>query len=264
MRLGLAQMNIAFEQPEKNLEKAINWIKEAAETNCDCLCFPEMSFTGFSMHPEEMAAYSPMIHEEMKQQSIKHQIALGYGWISKDKHKPGENHYRLIDQNGMIILDYVKIHPFSAGQEQKFYVPGNTLSYGLLSGISTCAVICYDLRFPELFRIAARHASLILVPANWLSKRHEHWKVLLQARAIENQVYIAGINCTGTQGSLQFLGGSCFINPEGEFSLCCGAEETLASITIDGDVTTYREDFPSFRDAKFSLYSQFYQSETEN
>ena len=77
--------------------------------------------------------------------------------------------------------------------------------------------ICYDLRFPELYRAGSQRGThLILVQANWPEARQAHWEILLKARAIENQAFVAGVNCVGTQESLHYVGGSMLVSPKGE------------------------------------------------
>ena len=115
-----------------------------------------------------------------------------------------------------------------------------------------------------MFRIAARSAALIFVPANWLSRRSRHWQILLQARAIENQVYLLGVNCVGTQGDLQFVGGSQLVDPEGTVRLDCGSAEQLAYVTVDSDVAEFRQAFPTYRDSQTALYADLYQTVRNN
>ena len=151
----------------------------------------------------------------MQTAAKQHRIHIGFVWTSAESDGRGKNHYTILTPDGESCLDYTKIHPFSYCQEDRFFQKGTQLAHATISGIPVSVLICYDLRFPEVFRIAARSAALIFVPANWLSRRSRHWQILLQARAIENQVYLLGVNCVGTQGDLQFVGGSQLVDPEG-------------------------------------------------
>ena len=128
MKIAIAQTEIIFEQPEKNLANAAAWIAQAAAAQADCIVFPEMSFTGFSMQVEKIAGYAPKIHEKMRQLAVQCGIAIGYGWTSQERHGKGENHYTLLDKNGGVLSDYVKIHPFSYGGEDRFYHSGEKLT----------------------------------------------------------------------------------------------------------------------------------------
>ncbi len=214
MKIGIYQTSIEWENREKNIQKLANQLSNLKPGTIDAIFLPEMSFTGFSMNTKITGEE----HEETKKQiSIlckENQIAIGFGWV-KNK-KMSENHYTVIGQNGEELSDYIKIHPFSYSGENQFFTCGSSVSYFSLKGVKFCSFICYDLRFPELFRIASKKADIIIVPANWPQKRNKHWEILLQARAIENQIYIVGINCVGNIGGLNYCGNSCMIAPDGE------------------------------------------------
>ena len=156
MKIAIAQTEIIFEQPEENLANAAAWIAQAAAAQADCIVFPEMSFTGFSMRVEKIAGYAPKIHEKMRQLAVQCGIAIGYGWTSQKQHGKGENHYTLLDKNGGVLSDYVKIHPFSYGGEDRFYHSGEKLTSAVLGEFSVGTLICYDLRFPEVFQKAGK------------------------------------------------------------------------------------------------------------
>ena len=238
MKIAIAQTEIIFEQPEENLANAAAWIAQAAAAQADCIVFPEMSFTGFSMQVEKIAGYAPKIHEKMRQLAVQCGIAIGYGWTSQEQHGKGENHYTLLDKNGGVLSDYVKIHPFSYGGEDRFYHSGEKLTSAVLG---------------------AQKNRLLLVPANWLHQRTAHWRILLRARAIENQVYVLGVNCVGRQQSYTFDGQSCLVNPEGELLCTCGGEKQLVYVTIADDTEQFRQAFPTCRDVKISLYRKLYE-----
>src|SRR5690606_11450688 len=106
----------------------------------------------------------------------------------------------LVDPSGTEQSAYRKIHPFSLGREDRIFEGGDAVETAAVEGFTLQTTVCYDLRFPELFRAGMRRgADLFAVPANWPRTRREHWDVLLRARAIENQAVVAGVNCTGEQ-----------------------------------------------------------------
>jgi predicted amidohydrolase len=145
---------------------------------------------------------------------------------------------------------YRKTHPFSYGGEDRLFEAGREIVTVEMEGWVVQPTICYDLRFPELYRAgSSRGAHLILVQANWPEARQSHWRALLQARAIENQAYVAGVNCTGTQDALQYAGGSAVYSPKGEVVAQAGAEEGPLRARIDLDVCKqWRKHFPALRD----------------
>lgn len=258
MKIAVAQTNIHFEAQPENLKKAAEWIHQAASAGADVILFPEMSFTGFTMHVKSAAVWGKAAFAKMQQLAAACSIAIGFGWVSADTDGTGKNRYTLLDKNGIPLLDYTKIHPFSYCGEDQFYRSGNSIVWGALCGIPVSVLICYDLRFPEVFRFAARQASLLIIPANWLSRRSSHWDLLLRARAIENQVYVLGVNCVGTQNDHHFIGNSCLVNPEGETLVQCGSEEQLAFVEMQDDTAAFRAQFPTCHDIKMEQYSIWY------
>lgn len=257
-KFAIAQTEIYFEQQAQNIAVAKTWIAAAAEDSCRAVFFPEMSFTGFSMDAQKIAPFAEEIRAEMRAAAREHHIAIGFGAAVKDPDGQYRNRYYVLDDQGETIVDYAKIHPFSFAGEDKIYAPGEQIVQGKLCGVPFSVLLCYDLRFPEVFRLAAAYAHLLLVPANWPSTRMAHFDTLLRARAIENEVYVLGINCTGKQGTLSHRGGSCLYAPDGTALLRCGAEPMLKEIDFADETTEYRRDFPTRPDARPAWYAKKY------
>ncbi len=132
---------------------------------------------------------------------------------------------------------------------------GSAVSYFALDGILCSSVICYDLRFPELFQILSEKAHVIIVAANWPAKRSAHWRALLQARAIENQVYILAVNCVGSIGESWYTGDSCVINPDGIVRAGLSGSEGMIYYELADDAAYYRTMFPVKQDRRKALYA---------
>ena len=181
-------------------------------------------------------------------------IAVGFGWVRWHDDKC-ENVYTVLNPSGEIVSEYVKIHPFSYSSEDDYFVGGDKIVVADYNGIPFSTFICYDLRFPESFRIVAKDVHIIVVPACWPAKRAEHWKTLLKARAIENQVYILGINCQGDIGGLYYSGDSCVITPNGDIAQSLSDKCGLITYNLSDDVDDYRNSFPVLKDIKKYLYS---------
>jgi predicted amidohydrolase len=154
--------------------------------------------------------------------------------------------------DGREAARYQKIHPFSYGGEDKLFAGGPEVVTVDIENLVVQPTICYDLRFPELYRAGSqRGVHLILVQANWPDPRQAHWETLLRARAIENQAFVAGVNCVGTQDSLQYAGGSVVLSPKGEALALGGAAEGLVKSKVDLDLCKqWRKAFPALRDRK--------------
>ena len=161
----------------------------------------------------------------------------------------------VIDPQGETIANYCKLHPFSQGKEDQYYEPGNEIVTFSWQGFTVAPFVCYDLRFPEIFRTAVRRgANLFCVIANWPEARIQHWVTLLQARAIENQAYVVGVNRVGNDPTLRYPGRSLVVDPMGEIIADAGDREgvTFADVQIDR-VTTTREKLPFLKDMRDPL-----------
>lgn len=258
MRISLCQMDMIWEDKKKNIKKAEEFMAQAAALGADMILFPEMSFTGFSMRLDVTGETVPETKQRMTELSVKYQIASGFGWTAVQEDL-GENHYTLISDLGEELSDYIKIHPFSYAGEDKVFRAGEKLTAAEYKGMKLGTVICYDLRFPELFQGLSDMADTILVPANWPRKRAEHWKLLLRARALENQVYVLGINCAGEKDGIFYSGDSCAVDPLGNLIAGYIQGEQLLMVDIEPDVKKYREEFPVRQDRRTDLYRRIWQ-----
>ena len=263
MKLGLVQSNILWEDKVCNKEKAILKMREAKKVDIDILLFPEMSFTGFTMNvvgAGEQVTDKDSTVNFLRESALKYGMNLGAGWIERIETKltgtdqapcvRGKNHYTIVNREGQVVLDYVKMHPFSYSGEDHYYEAGDGYEVVELEGVPLTAFICYDLRFPMNFWKASEKAHLIIVPANWPRRRIEQWKILLQARAIENQVYIAAINCVGIIGDIEYSGASCVINPKGEVVAMLEDIEDMIVVELNDDVEDQRRKFPVHKDRR--------------
>lgn len=253
MKIALAQTNIVWENKKKNYRNAEKFIQEAKAKECRIILLPEMSFTGFSMKTEITRERDNDTIVYMQTLAQRNHISIGFGWV-KDCGEKAENHYSVVNERGEILADYVKIHPFSYSGEDKKFQGGKETVFFSLDNIRFSTFICYDLRFPEIFQAVSGRAEVIIVPANWPAARAEHWKCLLRARAIENQVYIVGINCVGDIGGVEYSGDSCIINPNGEIIQMISQKEKLLVCDIEDDVQKWRSMFPMKLDRKNELY----------
>ena len=158
-----------------------------------------------------------------------------------------------------MICNYSKIHPFSHGDESIYYEGGERLEYCEINNVLLSPLICYDLRFPELFQICSRKSILIIIIANWPKRRIDHWITLLKARAIENQCYVAGVNRVGCGNNILYNGNSMIINPYGIVETEKINSEGILTMDISEEtVKNYRNEFKLKNDRKESLYVKLY------
>jgi omega-amidase len=232
LKIGLVQYNPKWENKLANEEKVKILTKEISEI--DLLIFPEMTLTGFTMKAKEFA-------EDLKSNTYaffswlakQKKCAIMYGFIEKGKKKNFNTLVHLNNQ-GKIINTYRKIHPFSYSTEDLFYGKGKETVVTKVKGIKAGLSICYDLRFPELYRFYAKEkVDLIIDIANWPDSRIEHWQSLLKARAIENQCFVAGVNRVGNDPKLHYNGYSSVFDPMGREVILVFDDEKVIISEID-------------------------------
>ncbi len=266
MRVALTQMDVVWEDIEANLEIGERLVRVAAEAGADMIVFPEMSFTGFSMNVDKVSASIGVI-EPMLKLSLIYKIAIVFGYVKRcgednkiEDQGKGINCLMVV-QDGEVLTQYEKIHPFTYGAEGEHFVGGKKLSKCIINGIRQGFFICYDLRFPEIFQAVSEDCEVITVIANWPKERVEHWKVLLQARAIENQCYILGVNRVGMGNGLHYVPSSMGFDPYGNLieMESVGSVQELLMVTVDSAIVEkYRTSFPLKKDRRKDIYKELY------
>jgi len=252
MKVASIQLNIVWEDKQANFERAASFIERAKRDNCDLVVLPEMFNTGFSMNADSISEpVNTKTSKFLSEIAKKHQINLIAGFVEKNADK-NENIALFIDRKGQIKSRYVKNYPYSCAGEDQFYASGDEQVVFQLEDHPASVFICYDLRFPELFRKVARQIELMFVIASWPKPRQMHWETLLKARAIENQCFVVGVNRIGKDGNnLEYGGGSHVYSPSGE-DLSRGDEDQEYIVTeIDfSEVTSARKSLPFLNDIK--------------
>jgi omega-amidase len=232
MKVGLVQYDPEWENKKLNSDK-ISWLLSHNYEKQELLVFPEMTLTGFTMksseYAEELNGESISFFSDTAKEYSAHIVA---GIIEKSE-KKYFNTLVHINSKGKLIKSYRKIHPFSYSTEDKNYSKGRKTVITKINEFSTGLSICYDLRFPELFRkYAKKKVDVITVIANWPDTRIEHWRTLLRARAIENQCYVLGVNRVGNDPKLKYPGYSSIIDPMGNEIISVPDEEKIVSADI--------------------------------
>lgn len=253
MRVYLLQWNIIWNDKFANFDKIRSLLNSQRVETGGLILLPEMFATGFMHAPKAGIAEdfsnpnSPTVSFLSSLANETSCLVLG-GGISNSKNEL-KNHVGFFEKNnGVESAGYEKIKPFFS--EKKNFQPGSEISVFNWNNFQISSFICYDLRFPELFRKAiSLGATAFYVGASWPSIRQSHWKTLLRARAIENQAYIFGVNRTGKDPYTSYSGGSCIISPKGEILAEASDEECVISAEIDSnEVLEWRQEFPVLND----------------
>jgi predicted amidohydrolase len=254
LRTALVQLDIRWEDRAVNHERAGILLAQAAAAGARLAILPEMFATGFSMKGEDVAEEP----EGATGTWLKETAAELGLWIIAGVAETGtplpRNTAHVVSPRGEIVR-YAKIHPFSFAEEDKHYAGGNRVVTVPVEGVRVTPFVCYDLRFPEPFRLAAHETDLYVVIANWPERRRTHWQTLLRARAIENLAYVAGVNRVGDGEGYHYCGDSALVSPWGE-TLAGGAErETVLVADVDPAVVKdARAKFPALRDRRPDAY----------
>lgn len=258
MKIALVSLNQVWEDKKTNLDLCEKYIQKASDKNVDLIVFPEMTLTGFSNNIG-LTAEDFENSETIQSFSLlakQFNIGIIFGVVIQDENK-ALNKSIFIDSNGNVLGDYSKMHPFSFAGENKFFNAGNRLLTINFKGINFGLTICYDLRFPELYGALGKQTDVIINIANWPAKRFEHWDTLLKARAIENQIFVVGVNRTGVDGNgLEYIESSKIFNANGE-RLEFDDYEDMKIYKIDINWTKeFKTKFNTTNDRRINFYKE--------
>jgi predicted amidohydrolase len=256
IRICSAQIAGIWEEPEKTLEKAGVFIQHAAASGAALICFPEQFATGWDPESgKNLEEINGLVVSSLMTFARTNKIAIIGSFRKQGKPLP-ENTAVVINNEGRILTTYSKMHLFSPGNESKGFYPGSDLGIFTLGPLSCGIAICYDLRFPDLFRIyAQKGVQVVFVPAAWPQKRINHWELFITARAAENQMYVAGVNTTGVTPVDTYSGSSMTADPHGMIISRANDAEQLIFTDLDPDlVEKARQSFPVEKDRKDALY----------
>ncbi|MBK8029230.1 MAG: carbon-nitrogen family hydrolase [Anaerolineae bacterium] len=250
-------MNVAQGDVRKNTQTAEELITDAAKRGSHLVMLPELWSTGYALNQAKDLA-SPLnvgIFAQLATWSTQNKISI-VGSVMEKRGLEVANSSAFYAPNGKMIGVYRKIHLFRLMEEDRYLQPGSAPLMMDLPWGPTGMAICYDLRFPELFRkYAVQGAKLILLVSAWPIERIEHWRALLIARAIENQCYMAAVNAVGQTGNAVFGGHSMIVDPWGKVVIEVGESPTLATADIDLDqVDRIRAKIPVFEDRRPETY----------
>lgn len=257
MRVALVQMDIELGRPDLNRARAADLVRQAA-VGADLVMLPEMWTTGYALpdllgnladrEGEPTGAFLADLARETGTYLV--------GSVADERNGRVYNTATVHAPDGKRIGSYSKIHLVPMMDEHIYLAPGDSLTVLDIGGVGAGLAICYDLRFPELFRtMALGGAQLMLIPAEWPTQRLAHWRTLLQARAIENQAFVVACNRVGRDANNGFPGHSMVIDPWGTILAEAGEGEEILRAGFDpAQVAEIRQRIPVFRDRRPDLY----------
>lgn len=257
LRLALVSLDQKWEDKDYNLARCRQFAEHARACGASLIIFPEMTLTGFSMNIADIAEdaqASPTIGR-FREMARSVGIAIVFGVVCREGGKAA-NTLVFLSSKGRSLARYVKIHPFTFAGEDKHFVPGDRLTQARIGAFTIGFTICYDLRFPEIYTALSKRCNLIVNIANWPRRRIRHWRTLLQARAIENQLYMVGVNRTGVDGNgLEYEKSSLAIDGNGDVlaPLHTGPELDVYELSA-ATLKDFRRQFATVQDRVPELY----------
>jgi predicted amidohydrolase len=251
MNICVVQSTIAWEDKEANYCRVARLLQKSPPKPGSLVVLAEMFATGFTMRAQVVAepTQGPTC-AFLKAIAQQYGVGVVGGVVTRQPRGRPQNQAVVVGPEGGERIRYGKQRLFSPGGEDEYYACGKRLGLFTWDGLTVAVLVCYDLRFPELFRAAvARGAEAFVIIANWPSRRQDHWKALLRARAIENQAWVVGVNRVGRAPGMCYAGGSCVIDPQGCVVLDAGNRTGVFGVGCGPEVVrVWRKDFPVLLD----------------
>lgn len=249
------QFNVKLGDVDANLDQVLRGLDRTRDHAPRLAVLPEMWSTGYDYkNLPRLAEETPRVLAALAETAAEREMVLVGSLPEKADGKIYNTAY-VIDR-GEQVSSYRKLHLFSTMGEDRFLAAGDQAGVVPTSVGRLGVAICYDLRFPELFRkLALEGAEILCIPAEWPAARREHWRTLLRARAIENQVFVAAANCCDLQGKIDFAGTSMLISAWGEVLAEGRKEDTVLTATFDfEEMLAYRKQIRCFHDRRPEIY----------
>jgi predicted amidohydrolase len=258
MRVAAIQLRVDDSEPQASrVARAVSLVR--AQAGADLVVLPELwvpgafGYRGYASSAAVLPGPAVSAIAAAAREIDAHVVA---GTFVEDDAGRWHNTAVLLSPQGEITHTYRKVHLFGvdAGEAVTLTAGGEVLA-GSIDSVRFGMTTCYDLRFPELYRIFVNQgAELFIIPTGWPTARLAHWQVLTRARAIENQVFLVGCNQVGTQEGVELAGHSVVVDPWGEVLAEAGVDEEVLTVNIDlAAVAKTRADFPVLRDRKLGL-----------
>ena len=255
MKVALFQMDLAWENKQANFIKVESLMEKIKDKNIDLVILPELFSTGYTMNSDSLA-------EDIRGETFQFlsHVAQKYnlnilGSLIEKKGDTPRNSAIVINNKGALIAHYSKIHLPKFTDEVNHFAAGKELSLFEVKSDTIGITICYDVRFPELFRmLSEKGAQCIITIASWPVERIQHWDLLLRARALENQLFVIGVNRAGVSPSGTYPGHSKIIDPLGNILVEAPEKEDNVVYELDfSEVDRIRKELPIQDDRKLKI-----------
>lgn len=253
LRVALGEYDTGWHSPEASLARAGDIVRDAAACGARVVVLPEMATSGFTMEPGQAVALDAAPVRGLRDIARRHATWVIAGVALAEPGPDARNACVVnaalaIDPAGTIVTVHRKQRLFAFAGEHEVYTPGTSATTLTIDGVRIALLICYELRFAEVFAAVADEVDCMILIANWPAARRPHWDTLLRARAIENQCAVIGVNRTGTGGGIAYDGGSAAWDAWGD-PLPAAEGCQVPVVAVDpGAVADIRARYPFLRD----------------
>lgn len=260
MKFQLLQLPIFFGDSDKNEQQILHYFRNNIDDDTDVVVLPEMWNNGYDLENLNVKADKALQRSLsfIKNLALNYHVDIIAGSVSNIKDKQIFNTAFAVNRIGQLINVYDKVHLVPMLNEPQFLTAGQHAAdaFKLSNGTLVTQLICYDLRFPEILRYPARQgAKIAFYVAQWPSARVKHWHALLKARAIENDMFVIGVNGCGFDGNTEYAGQSIVIDPNGEIIASLDQYPNSLTVNIDlEEVDKQRQAIPVFDSIRSNLY----------
>jgi omega-amidase len=258
MQAAIIQMAVEPGNAAVNMGKAAAFVTEAAKQGCDFIVLPELWYGGYALDRLDELAAPLASHPgilRMQQLAKEYGVMLAAGSVATVKDGKYYNTAVLIGETGQIIGQYDKIHLFPLGlHEDQYFTPGEDFCLVDTPWGRLGIILCYDIRFPALCQnLALQGAELLIIPAQFGAARIQHWNILAQARAIENQCFVLACDVTGDKDS-GYCGSSLMVSPWGELIAHGDEREQILYGELDfSQIEKVRRTIPVFQQRRSNV-----------
>lgn len=253
-RIGIVQPDLVVGEVERNLEETLDLMEECVERSGPRIIIaPEAFTTGFPFEDlDELSSTSKMVLDRTGTICRRDSVHAIFTLIIKDEEGMLRNRLFHIDDRGNVKFSYDKTHLFSRTGEEKYVSPGHRLKTFHIDSMKVGPLICYELRYPSLSeKLALSGVHILVYPSLWPDFRIYQWETLLKARAIENQLFVVGVNSVGKHGDVRTGGSSRIVSPYGRILAKCGKDAGWITAELDpGEMWKLRDKIPVARDRR--------------
>ena len=255
IKAAAVQFTIALGDVDSNMAHVTAALRRLAQQGVELVVLPEMWSCGFDYR--ELNRHAQRTPELVAQlTALSRELSMVIVGSLPEAHGDKVFNTAYLLDRGTLAGSYRKLHLFSLMGEDRSLDSGDSILVAQTSVGKIGVMICYDLRFPELARrLAVEGADIIVVPGEWPKPRDEHWRILLLARAIENQLFVIAANCCGVVGKLDFFGLSMILGPKGEVLAEGGYDSCeLVALLDPAEMNRWRKSIPCFKDRRPDCY----------